>query len=102
MPTCLHVGTIVFDHDIRGRDQPLEDREPFRRLQVEAERPLVAVQVLHVEAMPVAAHAFIGIDARRRLDLQHVGPEVRENTDTCRACPHPGEVEHAQIGQSFG
>ena len=39
--------------------------------------------------MPVAAHAFVGIDPRRGFDLENVGAEIRENADAGGACPDP-------------
>src|SRR4051812_9852613 len=68
--------------------------------EVERQRPLVAVQVLHVVAVPRPAHGLVRIEAGRALDLDHVGPEVGQDARAGRTGAHAGQIEHADKGQS--
>ena len=67
---------------------------------VVVQRPLVAVQVLHVVAVPRPAHGLIRIETGRALDLDHVGAEVGQDAGAGRPGAHAGEVEHTDVGQS--
>jgi hypothetical protein len=73
---------------------------PFRALEVERHRLLVAVQVLEVEAVPAAAHR-IGVAAwfGRLLDLDHVGAPVGELAHRRRTRAMRGEIEDLDVGE---
>ena len=72
----LHVGPEVLDHHVGLLDQAQEDREAFRRLQVERDAALVAVQVLEVR--PSRGPPGLAAPPLRRLDLDDVGAPVGE------------------------
>src|SRR6185503_10011382 len=72
----LHVRAVVLDHHVGGLHQARQDLARLRDLEVERQRALVAVQVLHVRPVARPAHALVRVHARRRLDLDHVRAEV--------------------------
>ena len=95
----LDVGAEVLDHYVGALDQAQQDVPPFRRLEVQGQAPLVAVQVLEVRsgaraAEPVAVRALIG-----QLDLDHVGAPVGELAHAGRAGAHARQVDHGEARQ---
>ena len=98
----LHVGPKILDHDIRRLRQAHERGAPLALFQVERHRPLVAVQVDHVVAVPRPADAFVRIDAGRRLDLDHVGAEIGQDAAAGRPGADARQIEHAQVGERRG
>ena len=95
----LHVGPVVLDHDIGLRGEPAKNLDALRRLQVEADRTLVAVQILEIRPMAGAAEPFALLHMFRQLDLDDIGAPVRELTRRCRAGPHAREIEHGKTGK---
>ena len=90
----LHLGAHVLDDDVGGLHQAHERGVAFRRLQVQRHRPLVAVQVLEVEAMAVAGDLLaVG---RRRLDLDHIGAPVGEMPHAGGSGARQRQVQHLQ------
>ncbi len=90
-----HAGPEVLHEDVGALDQVLEHAEPFRCLEVERERALVAVDGGedrgHAAALgPEVAHevAAVGI-----LDLDDVGALIAEELGGERARHHGGELE---------
>ncbi len=55
------------------------------------------MQVEHVVAVPLPAHAFVRIDAGRRFDLDHVGAEVGQDAAAGRSGADAGQIEDAQM-----
>jgi hypothetical protein len=91
-----HAGTEVVDHDVGGRDQPLERPLAGIGSQVEDRRALVAVERREVprEALDdraLGAHRI----ALGWLDLDDVGAEVGEELRAERAGEDPGQVDDA-------
>ena len=56
--TLLHVGPVVLDHHIGLGGEPAKNLDALRRLQVEPDGALVAVQVLEIRPMAGAAQPF--------------------------------------------
>jgi hypothetical protein len=76
----LHIRAKVLDHDVGRRDEPQQDGQPIRMLEVENQAALVDVQILKIEAVPRAGAVFLGIgcfdfdDLRAHLaELAHAG-----------------------------
>ena len=57
----LHVRPVVLHHHISLSDEALHHRQPVRRLQVQGQTALVAVQVLKVRTMPLSAQTRIAV-----------------------------------------
>ncbi len=93
------IRAVIFDDDIRGRNQLLENVDAFRRFQIERHRPLVAVQILHIEAMTRSTNDIRRVGAGRHLDLDHVGAKIREKTHTGWARTYAGKIENAEMRQ---
>jgi hypothetical protein len=85
-----HAGPEALDGDVGVRRQLLDDLRRLGVLQVEREAALVAV--LHAELHRHVAAAGI---AARRLDLDHVGPQVGEDRRGERPGDEHGEVDDA-------
>jgi hypothetical protein len=86
----LDVGTEVLDDDVGLGAEPLDDVDPGRRLEVERQGALVAVQVLGVEAAP--DEIAFGVLAGRNLD--DVGAHVGELAHAGRARARASEIDH--------
>jgi hypothetical protein len=76
----LHVRPEVLDHHVGLLDHALEGREPLRRLQVQRDGALVAMEVLEVRTLARAARRLARRERGRLLDLDHIGAPVRELT----------------------
>ena len=89
-----HVGTV---------DQPEQHVAVGGVLQVERDRPLVAVDELPPQAGSVTGiaprHVAQRIAAVRSLDLDDIGAEVGQVAGAVRSGDHGGEVEHPQAGE---
>jgi hypothetical protein len=92
----------VLDHDVGALAQPQRDPLAGLLAEVERHRALVAREdrppqrvVVVAQAAPVAHR----VAARRRLDLDHVGPEVAEQRADVRAGEQLAELDHAQALQ---
>ena len=94
----LHVGAVILDHDVGLLHQLHEDRPAVGLLQVERDRPLVAVQILEIRPVARPAHVALG-DAGRHLDLDAVGAPIGEIANGGRAGAHPRQVEHGKAGE---
>src|SRR2546427_1812889 len=97
----LHVRAVVLDDDVGLARQLLEDGHALRLAEVERHPPLVAVQVLEVEAMAVAAPALARA-APGHLDLDRPGAPVHELTDARRAGAGACKVEHGEAREGQG
>jgi hypothetical protein len=86
----LHVGAEVLHDDVGLGDEPLENVDALRRLEVERDRPLVPVEVLTVEAAPgkVALLVLTGGD------LYHLRAHVGELTHARGTRARAGEIDH--------
>ena len=73
---CLHIGTEILDHHVGLFHEPLEHFEAPRVFQVERHRPLVAVQILEVEALARPAQLLAAGVLQQRVDLDDVGARV--------------------------
>ena len=93
----FHVRAKILDHHVGFLDQPLERREPLRRLQVDGDAPLVAVQIHEVRVVARPAHRLFGI--RRRFDLNDVGAPVGKLAHTGRPGAHARQIEHGKARQ---
>src|SRR6185503_13068097 len=67
----------------------------LRRLQIERDRALVAVQVLEIRTIARPAHVL----DRSVLDLDDVGAEIGELAHTGRTCAHAREIQDAEFGK---
>ena len=85
--TLLHTRPVVLDDDVRIPRELLEDRHTFGVSEVERHAPLVAVQILEVEAMAIAAHAVAGA-AAGHLDLDGLRPQ----STSCRTQVGPARA----------
>src|SRR5207253_3205934 len=94
----LHAGAVILDDDVRLPRELLEDLDTLGILEVERHAPLVAVQVLEVEAVARAAHAVARATARH-LDLDGVRPPVHELAHAGRAGAGARQVEDIEAGQ---
>ena len=94
----LHAGAVVLHDDIRIARELLEDRHALGISEVERHAPLVAVQILEVEAMAIATHA-IARAAAGHLDLDGLRPPVDQLSHARRAGPGAREVEDFEPGE---
>ena len=91
----LDVGAVVLDDNVGALGKLEEDRKPLLALQVQRHRPLVAVQVLEIEAVAPAAG---GVDLlTRRLDFDHLGAPIGQLARRRRAGAVRGQVDDAEI-----
>ena len=98
----LHARAVVLDHDIGVFRHRQENLAALVGLEIERHRPLVAVKVLEVEAVAGAGHHRARIPARRRLDLDHIGPPVGKLAHGRRPRPGAGKVEDPDMGERQG
>ena len=94
-------GAEVLQHDVGAGDQLARDREVVGVLEVEGDRPLVAVDPEEVRRHAVAHRGLpgAGVVALRALDLDHLGTEVAHQHRGVGAGQDPGEVGDDQAGQ---
>ena len=96
-----HAGAEVLDHDVAFERQPPHDVDARRRLHVDHDRALVAVDGEVVGAVgtdEVRRHAA-GDVAHRRLHLDDVGAEVGQHLRAERPGQHLRQIEHAHARQ---
>ena len=93
----LDRGAHVLDQHVGGVDQAHQHVAALRRLQVQGQRPLVAVQVLEVGAVPAVRGQARRRQAGRRLHPDDVGAPVGELADAggARACDR--QVDDADV-----
>src|SRR4051794_16451694 len=82
----------ILDDDIGLFDELEEDFLPLRALQIERQRPLVAVQILEIGTVAAAA-GRIGMLAGR-LDLDDIGAPIGKLSDGGRPRPMRGQIDH--------
>ncbi len=97
--TMLDVGAVVLDHHIGAFRQTMEDRAPLRLLEVERNGPLVAVQVLKVEAVTSAPEILGLVGVRGRLDLDDIGAPIGEMTHAGWPRTRPRQVKHLEASK---
>jgi len=99
-----HTGAEVLDQDVRPGEQLPEDRQAVRVLEIEGERFLVArldeppQRGALIELAPLAQR----IAAVGRLDLDHLGAELRTEARSEGAGDQTAEFDHLQAGEGFG
>src|SRR5207249_9789293 len=96
--TLFHARAVVLHDDVGVTRELLEDRHPLRIPEVECHAPLVAVEILEIEAVAIAAHAVAGA-AAGHLDLDGLRPPVDQLPHARRSGPGSGEVEDVESGQ---
>ena len=92
----LDVGPEVLDDHVGLLDQSQQQRVSRVGLQVDRDRALVAVQVLHVGAVARAADQ-VRAQPLRGFDLDHVGAEVGELLHAGGAGADLRQVQHAKV-----
>ena len=98
-------GAEILDHRIGASDQLQEGFAPQRRLQVEADAPLVAVHALKIATQhprAVVGTKRAGLTRHvpfRRLDLHDIRAMVGQHHRAIGACEHLGEVDHPDVAQ---
>src|SRR5438552_5006030 len=92
----LHVGAVVLHDDVGVLRELLEDLHGLGIAQVQRHAPLVAVQILEVEPVPIAAHAVSRPPARPP-DLDGVGAPVDQLAHARRAGARPREIEDVEL-----
>jgi len=94
----FHIRPVVFDHHISRGHQLAKQGNALRRLEIQRDRALVAMQILEVRALARTPQIFFASG----LDLDDIGAKVSEMSGADRARPHAGQVEHTQVGQGVG
>ena len=87
----------VLDEHVALRDEPIENGAPVRRLEVQGDAFLVAVDAEKIRALAAderRAPAARVVAAARLLDLDDAGAHVREHHRAVRARQDPGQIEH--------
>ena len=87
----------ILDQDVRVIKQAQHQRAPLVRFQVHAQAAFIAV--VHREVTGAGAQQVPSAVALHRLDLDHIGAEVRENQSRSRAHDHVGELNDAHPGE---
>ena len=98
----LDVRTVVLHHHVGFFDQSLEQLQPLRRLQVQGDAFLVAMQVLEIRAQPRTAQGGVAFHRLGQLDLDGIGAPVRQLAHAGRTGAHAGEVQNGETGQGQG
>ena len=93
----LHLGAEVLDDDIGLRRQGHEKSVTLRILQVDAQAPLVAMQVLFVGAAARTGHG--AAHRRWRFDLDDVRTPVGKQPNSRRTGTCDGEIEDGVPGE---
>src|SRR5581483_1719438 len=83
--------------DVDVRNERIERRRRLRRPQVERDAALVAIEnvEVHADAVRQRRHVARVIAPARVLELDDVGPEVREHQRRVGAGEKPREIQHA-------
>jgi hypothetical protein len=91
----------VLEHDVGAGDQPARHVEVVGVLEVQGDRPLVAVDPEEVGRDPVAHRGLprAGVVALGALDLDHLGAQVAQEHRGVGAGQDPGEVGDQQSRQ---
>ena len=98
---AFHIWPIVLNHHVGLLHHPLEGRDTCRRLEIDRDAALVAVEIGKIR--PVARPAHVGrLDVLGRLDLDHVRAPVGELAHACRPGAHAREVENGEARKSLG
>src|SRR5260221_563531 len=92
----LHIGPEVLDHDVGVLDQPVQDLERLRLLEIEGDAPLVAVQVLEIGAVPRAAEPAIALG---RFDLDDFRAPIGELAHAGGAGAHARQIDDLEAGK---
>ena len=98
---CLDVGTKILDHDVGLLGEALEHFEARRVLQVQRHGPFVAVQILEIRALAWAARLLAGRVFQQRVDLDDIGPPIRQLPDASGPGSNAGEIEHGETGEGL-
>src|SRR5690606_532880 len=95
----LDIGPHVLDDNIRILDEFEENLPPLVTLQIEAQRALVAMQVLEIPAIAPADEIIIYLPCFNPLVPQNLGPPVGKLVNRHRAGAGVREVKHAKTLQ---
>ncbi len=94
----LHgAGRVVFQNDVGGLRQAMEQRASFVGLQIDRQAALVAIEGRKESGGKAVEPA--GVIAGHGLDLDHVGAEIGEDEPRRRAHDGMAELEHANAGK---
>src|SRR5665213_2567536 len=104
-----HPDAEVFDDDVELRDQRLDQLDPFRGFQVDAQALLAAVDRLEIAGIAVLGIGLVEgtgvarqVAAVQALDLDHLGAQVGEVLGAEGPGQRLGEVQDLQAGQGPG
>src|SRR5258706_11659230 len=95
----LDARPIIFDHDIRLRDESLEDRNAIWAFQIQRNAALVALQILEVGAMAPIERTPVAVRISGLLDFQNVRAPVRELSRRGGAGACACQIKHRETGK---
>ena len=98
----LHPRPHVLDDDVGALHQLFEDREALRRLEIERQRFLVALQIEPVRAEATAENILVLLRSHGRLDTDDLGAPVCEMAAGSRARTGDGEFNHREARERKG
>ena len=88
----LDIRPKVLDHHVGVLNQLEKNLLGLRLLEVEGDRPLVAVQVDHVVGVSAAQAALVGVHPRRGFNAKHIGTKIGKYPHTSGSRTHAGQV----------
>src|SRR6516165_6493638 len=94
----FHLRAEILDDDVGLLRQPEKDRLALLALQVERQAPLVAMQVLEIEALAPRA-GNIAPRFARRLDLDDIGAPIGELAHRGRPGASMTQIENGKTGE---
>ena len=95
----FHVRPEVLDHHVGLGGQPAQHGNAARRLQVERDAALVAVQVLEVRSVPRATQSVALFQVAWQLDLDDVGTPVGQLPRGGRSRADPRQIKYRVAGE---
>src|SRR5262249_13899950 len=97
-PKGFHgAGAKVFDQYVSGLDEPTQNLQRLRVLEVQCQAALTAVDTHKIGALTVDKRWTIAprvIASFRALHFHHIGAHVPQHHGTVRASKDPGHVQH--------
>jgi hypothetical protein len=98
-PLLERAGDVIFDQDVRGPGEALEEGLAFGRRQVERDRALAAPVNLPPELTERLRPGANGVAAPGVLDLEDIGAEVGQHGGQHAAGDEARAVHHAEVGE---